>query len=194
MSWPVRLLIVLAVAAGVVALAVARLGGQAPPVDRAAVAPSGTGPDFVGLLAPELIALKPADLQRTLDAQLRLRIGLVRQTFDWAAIERSPGRYDFRQYDTLMRAVAERGLEVLPVLFNPPAFRSSRPARGAREGTYPPRRFADMGAFAAAAVHRYGPDGSFWREHPALRRVPIRAWQVWNEPSLPAYWPTGPNA
>jgi len=42
-------------------------------------------------------------------------------------------------------------------------------------------------------VSRYGPGGSFWRLHPELPAVPIRAWQVWNEPSLPAYWPSGPD-
>jgi polysaccharide biosynthesis protein PslG len=193
-SRPVRLLVVLALGAGLLALAIARFGGDAP--RRAAPASAShrpPGPEFVGLAAPELIALGGAELRRTLDAQLRLHIGLVRQTLDWAAIERSRGRYDFGRYDVLMEALAERGLELLPVLFDPPAFRSSRPDRGARDGTYPPRRFADMGAFAAAAVRRYGPAGSFWREHPGLRRVPIRAWQVWNEPSLPAYWPTGPD-
>ena len=114
-------------------------------------------------------------------------------TFDWARIERSPGHYDFRGYDGLMAATAERGVAVLPVLFDPPAFRSSRPAHGARPGTYPPRSDAALGAFAAAAIARYGPSGSFWREHPRLPAVPIRAWQVWNEPSLPAYWPMGPD-
>ena len=42
-------------------------------------------------------------------------------------------------------------------------------------------------------MRRYGPQGSFWRAHPELKPDPIRAWQVWNEPSLPAYWPTGPS-
>jgi hypothetical protein len=50
-----------------------------------------------------------------------------------------------------------------------------------------------MGAFAAVVVRRYGPSGSFWRAHPGLRKVPIRSWQVWNEPSLPVYWPSGPD-
>jgi hypothetical protein len=51
-----------------------------------------------------------------------------------------------------------------------------------------------MGTFAAVLARRYGPNGSFWRANPELPKVPIRSWQVWNEPSLPAYWPTGPDA
>jgi hypothetical protein len=50
-----------------------------------------------------------------------------------------------------------------------------------------------MGRFAATLVRRYGPRGRFWSAHPELPKVPIRAWQVWNEPSLPAYWPSGPD-
>jgi hypothetical protein len=50
-----------------------------------------------------------------------------------------------------------------------------------------------MARFARALVHRYGHGGSFWRLHPELPNLPVRAWQVWNEPSLPAYWPTGPD-
>jgi len=188
------LLIVLAVGAGLVAVAVARFGSDTrPSTQAAAAAPQEPGPAFVGLAAPELIALPGPELERTLDEQLRLGIGLVRQTFDWTQIEPALGRYEFGSYDTLMAALAERGLEMLPVLFNPPPFRSSRPTRGAREGTYPPRRYADMGTFAAALVRRYGPDGSFWCERPDLRKTPIRSWQVWNEPNLPAYWPDGPD-
>lgn len=50
-----------------------------------------------------------------------------------------------------------------------------------------------MGRFAAALVRRYGPEGSFWEADPELPRMPIRSWQVWNEPSIPVYWPSGPN-
>jgi polysaccharide biosynthesis protein PslG len=42
-------------------------------------------------------------------------------------------------------------------------------------------------------VRRYGPDGNFWKLRPGLPKVPIVSWQIWNEPSLPAYWPTGPD-
>ena len=43
-------------------------------------------------------------------------------------------------------------------------------------------------------ARRYGPGGSFWREHPGLPRLPVQSWQVWNEPNLPVYWPSGPDA
>jgi hypothetical protein len=54
------------------------------------------------------------------------------------------------------------------------------------------KAFAD---FAAAAVRRYGPGGTFWRQHNDLRPAPIQTWQIWNEPNLtPFYGPAGDPA
>ena len=119
--------------------------------------------------------------------------GTVRHPFLWSVIEPTPGRYDFALHDGFVLAAARQGLSVLPVLFDPPAFRSSRPASGAERGVYPPADNASFGTFAAALVRRYGPGGSLWREHPAVPARPIRAWQIWNEPNIPFYWPAGPN-
>ena len=35
-----------------------------------------------------------------------------------------------------------------------------------------------------AAVERYGPGGSLWKEHQGVRPLPIRYWQIWNEPNI----------
>ena len=35
---------------------------------------------------------------------------------------------------------------------------------------------------------RYGPDGEFWRLHPALPYTPVRTWQVWNEQNAAHFW------
>ena len=195
MSRALRLVVVLVVAAGAVAVASALVGDDdaAPRRDRPPPVALPAGPDFLGMIDEQLVALPRARVEAELALASRLRLGLLRQTFDWSTIERTPGRYDFARYDALMEVVAEHGWRMLPVLFGPPPFHSSRPASGARRGTYPPKRPADMAAFAAAAVRRYGPDGSFWRERPELRRIPIRDWQVWNEPSLPVFWASGPD-
>jgi hypothetical protein len=189
LSRPLRLLVVLAVGAAAVALAVALVGGS----DTASRRPSGPPHGFLGLMSPGLVAESPPQLDRTLAQAAGLHAGLIRQTFDWAAIETAPGRYDFRRYDALMTAAARHRLQVLPVLFNPPGFHSSGPPRPSRRGTFPPRHPRDLGVFAAVVARRYGPGGAFWRAHPSLPADPIRAWQVWNEPSLPVYWPTGPS-
>jgi hypothetical protein len=90
--------------------------------------------------------------------------------------------------------MARQGIEVLPVIFGTPDFYSRARPGAFRANFYPPRNNADLGRFASVLVHRYGPGGSFWGDHPDIAPVPIRAWQVWNEPNLPAYWPTGPSA
>ena len=51
-----------------------------------------------------------------------------------------------------------------------------------------------MADYARAAVRRYGPNGSLWRENPVARSMPIRSWQIWNEPNLGIYWCNRQNA
>jgi hypothetical protein len=51
-----------------------------------------------------------------------------------------------------------------------------------------------MANFAAALVRRYGPGGAFWASHPGIPYLPIRAWQVWNEPNLVGFWAPQPDA
>jgi hypothetical protein len=41
---------------------------------------------------------------------------------------------------------------------------------------------APYAAYSAALVRRYGPHGTFWTHHRHLKRLPIREWQIWNEP------------
>ena len=48
-----------------------------------------------------------------------------------------------------------------------------------------------FGDFAAAAVRRYGPGGSFWDQHRALPYRPIETWQLWNEPNLSSFYRPG---
>jgi len=73
---------------------------------------------------------------------------------------------------------------VLPVVLYAPTWDASPNRDG---GFATPAQPARYGAFLSAIVHRYGPRGSFWsrRRHP----LPIRAWQIWNEPNLGFYWP-----
>jgi hypothetical protein len=97
---------------------------------------------------------------------------------------------DFRPFDAYVAAAAARGLEVLPVVHMAPGWQSVRPGDIAS----PPRDPAAFGRFMTALVQRYGPDGSLWRERPGLRRVPVRAWQLWNEPNITIFWSLQPFA
>jgi len=143
-----------------------------------AQAPLLTGPSFTNCTFSELS---------------RGGVGVLREVFYWAAIEVLPGAYDFSAQDAYVEQAARHGLRVLPVLLMAPGFRSSAPATNPKRGMYPPARPKDMGTFAAVLAKRYGPKGTFWRQHPDVPKVPIRQWQIWNEPNLPFYWPRGPN-
>ena len=147
--------------------------------------------DFIGISAEDVFAGDPGYRETNLQAQSALGIGLIRQKFDWASIETSRGQYDLRHHDEFVAAAASKGITILPILFNTPDFHLGR-----RHGTdaCPPRDNASLAAYAQALVRRYGPNGTLWAERPGLPRVPIRSWQIWNEPNLFMYWCGKPNA
>ena len=116
--------------------------------------------------------------------------GNVRASFHWPQAQRTgPDAVDFRMTDHVVLAAAVQGLGVLPVVQGTPAWAGGGPAE-----TLPPRRSADYGRYLRALVGRYGPAGSFWEEHPEVRRRPIRDWQIWNEPNITSYWSRQPFA
>jgi hypothetical protein len=91
------------------------------------------------------------------------------------------------------------GLTPFPFLFGSPDWAGERDGHGCEAGCM---RFGPASAetrdafarFAGAAARRYGPGGTYWREHPAVHEQPIRAWQIWNEPNLSSFWGPYPSA
>jgi hypothetical protein len=160
----------------------------------AASASAGADADAAGIYSEELERANSADPLTVAAAMRDAHVALVREPFSWARVETSPGVLDFTVYDTAMAAAASAGLRVLPVLMDPPAWRSTAPPTGRLRAMYPPRDPAEMAIFAGALALRYGPGGEFWTAHPDLDPSPIRSWQVWNEPNIQAFWATGPDA
>ena len=151
-------------------------------------------PGFVGVVSEDTLAGSPDYRARQLQDMHARGVTLLRQTFDWSTIERGRGRYDFSFYDGFIGAAAKAGITVMPILFNPPKFRSRRPKHTKVRGTYPPKHASDMARFATAAARRYGPNGAFWQANPQIPAQAVRTWQVWNEPNLKVYWRPKPNA
>jgi hypothetical protein len=145
---------------------------------------------FVGMTSEDVLAGSPAYRTQTLSTQRASGVELLRQKFDWAIIEQSPRRYELGWYDGFVLTAASHGIRVLPVLFNTPGFYARRHG----SAFCPPRRTARMARFARALVRRYGPRGSLWRQNPGVRKLPIRSWQIWNEPNLRVYWCGRPRA
>ena len=114
----------------------------------------------------------------------RAGTGSFRAVLVWGGVERSPGDRDWSSFDAVVERAARSRLSVLPVIAVSPRWASANPL-------HPPLSPAARGAFArfvADATARYRPRGRFWSENRALPYRPVRAWQVWNEPNLPAYW------
>jgi hypothetical protein len=115
----------------------------------------------------------------------------VRVVFDWAHAQPfAGGPIDFSESDAFVAGAAARGLRVLPVVVHAPAWAVD----GDPQYGTPPRDPADYAAYVGALVRRYRPGGEFWVANPQLRAVPIRVWQVWNEPNVPFYWSEQPFA
>jgi Beta-galactosidase len=117
----------------------------------------------------------------------RMRAGgveTVRVLMSWEAIEPTArSGYQWSGFDDLVALAAEERLELLPFLISTPHWLArdwrTLPVENGRQR----RAWAE---FVRAAVERYGHRGEFWAEHgpfseDPLPRLPIRAWQIWNE-------------
>jgi hypothetical protein len=155
----------------------------APAAPAARTVPQG----FFGVMYDHGIEKAPDDAQDSQwDQMAASGVETVRTVFDWGEAQPS-GRgsdFDFERTDGVVRRAALRNMDVLPVVFYTPRW-----ARAYRNRfTSPPKSRSDYVTYLAALVERYGPEGTFWTEHPELPKHPLREWQIWNEPHLPAYW------
>ena len=151
--------------------------GDADPEPAPAPAPERPPADYVGIYADDVFFRDASYKRRTLAAQHDAGIRLIRQPFAWNEFEERPERYD-----EFVRAAADAGIRVLPVLLGPEPGAKPAPA-----GMRPPRDPEAFARFAAAVARRYGPGGS------VETKLPIRSFQIWNEPNIPSFWGTGPD-
>ncbi|MCW2992284.1 MAG: endo,4-beta-xylanase [Solirubrobacterales bacterium] len=94
---------------------------------------------------------------------------------------------DFSRTDRLVLNAARRGMRVMMNVLYAPAWAAVQPNRGASPPD--PGKYA---TFLRALVQRYGPQGGFWAFHPELAPLPVRDWQVWNEPPSKGFWSKQP--
>jgi hypothetical protein len=115
-------------------------------------------------------------------------VGTLRIPINWARVEPRAGEFDFAALDATVSAAANSGVRVLPFVYGTPDWLSANPAR-------PPLSAAGLSAwsgFLRALVLRYGSRGSLWTG--GSPRVPIRQWQIWNEPNFLLFWRPRPSA
>jgi polysaccharide biosynthesis protein PslG len=124
-------------------------------------------------------------------------IDSIRVWLSWSQIEAIRGHYDWSAADAAIRRAAGGGLSSFPFLFTEPDWAVELDGHDCPQcATYAPSSATTRDAyarFAGAAVRRYGPDGTFWKDHPELPYLPIHSWQIWNEQNSPAFFRPEPD-
>jgi hypothetical protein len=125
------------------------------------------------------------------------RLGTVRVPFFWQSIQPiDRNTYDWRAIDELVVEAARNGVAIQPFVMGVPDWLGGEEAnpkppltRRAREG---------WKRLLTAMVERYGPNGLVWQLleafEPTTESLPIRHWQIWNEPNARTYWKPSRNA
>lgn len=200
MSPRIALLAVVGLIGLAAALPVADAAGS-PPVPQGFVGVNADGPLFYG-------AGTAADLSHQFAMMASGGVETVRVVFDWAHAQPYSGWSDvpaseagqftdvdgiptrFGPLDQIVGLAAHYRIGLLPVIIDSPPWDAyAIPAGGAEAN---PRSVYWYGQFAKGLVQRYGPSGSFWRDHSPKQA--IRNWQIWNEPDLKSYWLVQPFA
>jgi hypothetical protein len=143
---------------------------------------------FFGVMWDGDIQDAPASLQ---SAQWPLMaqsgVETARAMFNWEVAQPKATRPpSFAYTDALVAGATAHGVELLPIVHHTPRW-----ARLVKHRASVPRNVDDYVRYVTALVQRYGPNGSFWAEHPELPAQPIRVWQIWNEPQL--HWQLQPH-
>lgn len=167
----------LALAAGIVSLAPA----------SASAAPRGL---YGVVYSPPGLALPYATVARDFALMRKAGVQSARADFPWFVIEPARGVYRFDLLDPIVAQAAANRIQLLPVVNATPKWASPRP--DADFTHWAPDDLSLFAGYAQALIRRYGPQGTFWAEHPSIRKQPIRTWQLWNEPSASYFWAT-PN-
>lgn len=146
-------------------------------------APGYLPPGFVGISPQSPGTAKDYRLMREAD------IRSVRLPLFWGAVEPENPAFSERQwapFDREVKLAAEAGLEIFPVVLGTPPWvsplKTDLPIRTAHQR----RAWA---SFLRAIVHRYGPNGVFWKGEEELPYEPIHLWEIWNEENIVTYAP-----
>lgn len=130
-----------------------------------------------------LIGVSDTDLESRLDDIKDLGADWIRVDFNWYFIQPdNPIDFNWEQYDRVVQAAERHDLKVLALLsYTPKWAREPRCNALARNEIAArkcaPRSIDEFGRFAAAAARRY-------------ENQNVKAWEIWNEPNLTAYWKT----
>lgn len=168
----------------VLALAAVVIGLLAAPSASPAAVPMG----FFGFSVEGALFRPEVNMSAQFSRMTKVGAEAVMTEVNWNFMQPEEDRPpDFTRIDRVMLNASRRGITVLANVLYAPRWAAVNP----RNGATPPKP-APYAAFLRELVLRYGPSGSFWAEHPEITPVPIRDWQVWNEPNLTGFWSEQP--
>jgi hypothetical protein len=129
-------------------------------------------------LSPDLSwGISNADQDRTAAALKDVGSRWVRLNVEWGSTETSNNTYDswmLSHYDRAVNVARAAGQRVLMLVSQSPAW-----ASGSSDKQAPPQNPADYADFVRFLAARWAGK--------------VEAWEIWNEPNLSRFWPTGPS-
>jgi hypothetical protein len=128
-------------------------------------------------------------------AMTAARIQTDRFLLFWTTIQPSQGTFRWTRTDSLIGALASRGVRAVPAFWGNPDWVAGSYARPPIDTTTARQQWQ---SFLKAVVARYGPGGSYWRnaypqQYPGATPMPVRSWQIWNEPNLSKFFAPRPS-
>jgi hypothetical protein len=168
----------------------------------ALAAPAAWNRDFAGVVFPFYTHIAKHDVRAMKKAHVRS----VRLPLYWHAAEPQKGTFTWTSPDSIVGALASKGISVQLMPQGAPLWANGRTVAGvALDGqtqTTPPLGSPSAEHawqnFVSHAVERYGAGGSYWSHeyraaYPGKPAVPVHIWQVWNEPNIPGQFDGSPN-
>lgn len=143
---------------------------------------------FFGMTVDGPMFRHDVDQAREFGRMTRVGVEAVNTEVNWNFLQPHEDQPpDFARTDKVVRNAARRGMTTMMTVLYAPAWAAVAPGKGASPPE--PSKYA---VFLRELIQRYGPDGSFWATHPTLPKLPVRDWQVWNEPPSKGFWSEQP--
>ena len=143
---------------------------------------------FVGITVEGALFQPEVDQAREFGAMTRAGAEAVIAEVNWNVHQPTEGvPPDFTRTDEVVRNAAARRIRVMANVLYAPEWAAVDPTD--RASPPEPGPYAE---FLRELVVRYGSEGTFWAANPDLPRLPIRDWQVWNEPPSKGFWSLQP--
>lgn len=114
--------------------------------------------------------------ERAFQLAAKAGIGWVRGVLNWNIVEPAPGQYDWSTFDRIIGYARANGLTMVGGLGYATSWNTTAPPTEpeGRRLDYPPADLETWRRYVTNIVTRY--------------KDVVRAWEVWNEPDLGAFW------